>query len=111
MGFTRKSIIAAPDSVATTANIPVEKGILTCVRFSDSLLSATGASAYGIISLASSETPEPVPFCTLASGYFGGDAEIGWNGLIRVSPTFTVIGTIFGVQLRPYDLSIYLDLE
>ena len=110
MASTRRSILAAADFVKSSVSLPGEKGILTCARLSDSILSATAASAYGIIQLASSETPTPVPFCTLASGYLGGQAEIAWFGRIPLQPTFTIIGVIYGVQLREYHLSIYNDI-
>lgn len=87
-------------------SLTVENGDLVSVCMTPERIGTGNSEYYGMIFIASTETPEPIPITLLASGYLGASNYIGWTGRIRMQPTYSILARIWSENPIPVRCSV-----
>lgn len=70
----------------------------------------TSAMGFGLIQIASLQSPTPWPLFLLASGYMGMSMPVGWTGRIPLSQSIAVTAELFE-SYYSYDFLLTLGTE
>lgn len=89
----------------------VENGSLVGVMLAPEVSGTGIAENYAQLYLASTDTPTPIPILQLASGYFGADYSIAWDGRIKLDPAMAILVRVWSHRTFRFRLSIVTEVE
>lgn len=84
----------------------VEKGDIVGVLFEPERRGTGAAESYAQVYLATTDTPSPMPFLMLCSGYLGANTGISWTGRIHLDPSYAVYVRVWSHQAWTFRLSV-----
>lgn len=101
--------IIAADQVSRT--VTVEGGHLVGVQFEPERFGTGAAESFAQVFLASSETPTPLPFLLLCSGYVGANHPIAWDGRLALDPAYGVTARVWSHRNFRFRLTIVTEKD
>jgi len=111
MPFASNTVDAPGTDAPGEILIFTESGHLVAVTFEPSSRGTGNNEAFGMIYLASTETPEPTRIALLTQGGMGAQNGITWTGRIKLYPTYAIIGRVWSQGTANYKLHVTTEVE